>query len=275
MDFASASGKVFEVSEVKVEDSGQFSEKSLEKFDKIFGDDKIDKARIEYEEPYELNSEVVKNKFDKLFMDEELDMQTESEKLTDGSEKKELTEEEKLEKIQEFIDGKIGFEEVKEIIAEYYAKCVNSNRPWSWGEDVPGGDWLTGGQRKEICEYAREKGMVPTVPVYQRDGKRIADFSQFRVFQCILDRGDWNKSDLEQFAKCNEMLKKAIEENPELAKKFTEQQLKEIMDGKTPSGYTWHHSEKDGTMELVPYGVHNSTYHCGGRSEGYWADAPR
>ncbi len=193
----------------------------------------------------------------------------------DSPEKKELTEEEKQQKIQDFLDGKIDFEEVKEIFAEYYADAVNSNHPWSWGDTIPGGDELTGGQRKAIREYAREKGMVPTVPTYEKDGKTYADFSEHQVFECVLNKEDWPKTDKEQFDKCNEMLKKAIEENPELAKQFTKEQLEQINRGETPSGYTWHHSEKDGVMQLVPYGVHNSTNHHGGRSEGNWADAPR
>ena len=239
------------------------------------------------------------NKFDRLFAGDDLNKESDGaeqaggssalsesdstggdspESASDGNdspEKKELTEEEKQQKIQDFLDGKIDFEEVKEIFAEYYADAVNSNHPWSWGDTIPGGDELTGGQRKAIREYAREKGMVPTVPTYEKDGKTYADFSEYQVFECVLNKEDWPKTDKEQFDKCNEMLKKAIEENPELAKQFTKEQLEQINRGETPSGYTWHHSEKDGVMQLVPYGVHNSTNHHGGRSEGNWADAPR
>lgn len=239
------------------------------------------------------------NKFDRLFAGDDLNKESDGaeqaggssalsesdstggdspESASDGNdspEKKELTEEEKQQKIQDFLDGKIDFEEVKEIFAEYYADAVNSNHPWSWGDTIPGGDELTGGQRKAIREYAREKGMVPTVPTYEKDGKTYADFSEHQVFECVLNKEDWPKTDKEQFDKCNEMLKKAIEENPELAKQFTKEQLEQINRGETPSGYTWHHSEKDGVMQLVPYGVHNSTNHHGGRSEGNWADAPR
>ncbi len=239
------------------------------------------------------------NKFDRLFAGDNLNKESDGaeqaggpsalsesdspdgdspESASDGNdspEKKELTEEEKQQKIQDFLDGKIDFEEVKEIFAEYYADAVNSDHPWSWGDTIPGGDELTGGQRKAIREYAREKGMVPTAPTYEKDGKTYADFSEYQVFECVLNKEDWPKTDKEQFDKCNEMLKKAIEENPELAKQFTKEQLEQINRGETPSGYTWHHSEKDGVMQLVPYGVHNSTNHHGGRSEGNWADAPR
>ena len=36
-------------------------------------------------------------------------------------------------------------------------------------------------------------------------------------------------------------------------------------------GYTWHHSEIDGQMELVPTGIHNVYNHNGGRTKNHWA----
>lgn len=40
-------------------------------------------------------------------------------------------------------------------------------------------------------------------------------------------------------------------------------------------GYTWHHTETPGKMQLVPTGIHNITTHNGGRTAGMWADSPR
>ena len=180
-----------------------------------------------------------------------------------------------MQQIQDFLDGKKDFDEVKEIFAEYYAKAVNANKPWTWNETIPGGDNLSAGQKKRIKECAQELGLIPKVPIIEKDGKKYADFSEFTVFQCILDKEDWMKTDFEQFSKCNEQLKEAILNDPELAKQFTPEQINQIMNGETPTGYTWHHSEVDGKMQLVPFGIHNSTNHCGGRSEGHWADAPR
>ena len=42
----------------------------------------------------------------------------------------------------------------------------------------------------------------------------------------------------EQFAECNNQLKEAVEKDPELAKKFTPEQLEQIRNGDTPDGYT-------------------------------------
>lgn len=172
-------------------------------------------------------------------------------------------------------DLETEFEENIEVFAKEYADVVNSNRPWSWNEDIVGGEELTSGQRRAIREYAREHGLVPEVPTYEKDGKTYADFSNFSVFECSLEKENWGKTDKEQFDLCNQKLKNEVTDAPEMGKLFSEDQLEQINEGTTPSGYTWHHSEKDGIMQLVPYGVHNSTNHCGGRSEGNWADSPR
>ncbi len=273
MDFSHSWNDTPEVSEKKGDAEPEFSQASLDRFDQLWDEDTPDVSDAIHEDIPERSADDITG-YDALFDGEET-MPEDGADNPDDTEKKELTEEEKQQRIQDFLDGKVGFDEVKEIFAEYYANAVNTNRPWSWEEHVPGGDQLTGSQRKAICECAREKGMVPTVPTRDVDGKRYADFSQFSVFDCVLDKKDWDKTDSEQFARCNEMLKKAIAENPELAKSFTQEQLAQIERGETPEGYTWHHSEKDGTMQLVPYGVHNSTWHHGGRSEGNWANGSR
>nr|WP_211165528.1 HNH endonuclease [Pseudoalteromonas arctica] len=45
--------------------------------------------------------------------------------------------------------------------------------------------------------------------------------------------------------------------------------------GGRPAGFTWHHSEISGRMELVPFGAHNIINHQGGRSVGHWAYGKR
>lgn len=252
MDFSGLGNEISEISEIKTESNREFSRESLDKFDELFRDD-IEDVDEEDECPENvLSKDIADRRFDTLFDDEE-----------------------KEQKIQDFVDEKIDFDEVKEIYAGYYAEAVNDNKPWSWGEDIPGGDELTGNQRKAVCECAREKGMVSEVPTREENGKRYADFSEYKVFECVLDKEDWTKKDSEQFDKCNKMLKNVVGEDSEPAEQFTTEQLEQINRGEIPSGYTWHHSEVDGTMQLVPYGVHNSTFHHGGRSEGNWADAPR
>ena len=73
-------------------------------------------------------------------------------------------------------------------------------------------------------------------------------------------------SDREQFSECNNQLKQAIEKNPELASKFTPEQLEQIQNGETPDGFTWHHNEEKGKMQLVDSDIHAQTGHTGGKS---------
>lgn len=50
---------------------------------------------------------------------------------------------------------------------------------------------------------------------------------------------------------CNAALKEAIANDPELRSKFTPEQIKDIEEGRTPTGYVWHHNEEPGKMQLV------------------------
>lgn len=79
----------------------------------------------------------------------------------------------------------------------------------------------------------------------------FADFSEQALYRVYLPKEYWLESDYIQFKYLNEQIKGEVE------------------------GYTWHHTEDPGWMELVPYGIHNMVPHNGGRSSGMWADAPR
>jgi hypothetical protein len=72
-------------------------------------------------------------------------------------------------------------------------------------------------------------------------------------------------SDKEQFDECNRQLKEKVENDPEFAKQFTPEQLEQIKNGDTPDGYTWHHNEEKGKMQLVDSETHAKTGHTGGK----------
>lgn len=72
--------------------------------------------------------------------------------------------------------------------------------------------------------------------------------------------------DRTQFAECNKQLQERVANNPELRSLFTEDQLADIEDGYTPEGYTWHHNEEKGEMQLVDSDIHSQTRHTGGRN---------
>ncbi|WP_081870105.1 T7SS effector LXG polymorphic toxin [Metabacillus indicus] len=158
-------------------------------------------------------------------------------------------------KIDEFIEGTIPFDNVVDDFARLYSEKIQTNKTWSWNKSFHGGEHLTARQKKLIKEKAIADGLIPNVNIIKADGMRYgyADFKNagLVVETKILPEKLWLKSDDEQF----EWLDNAI--------------------GGRPEGMTWHHTEVPGTMELVPFGIHNITIHNGGRSTGLWADAPR
>ncbi|WP_341302435.1 HNH endonuclease [Lysinibacillus sp. FSL H8-0500] len=86
------------------------------------------------------------------------------------------------------------------------------------------------------------------------------------AFDAQLPEGLYESTDNEQFSECNRQLKEAVQNDPELATKFTDEQLEQIMDGETPDGYTWHHDAEKGKMQLVDTKTHAQTGHTGGKS---------
>lgn len=72
-------------------------------------------------------------------------------------------------------------------------------------------------------------------------------------------------SDKEQFNESNKQLKEWVKDNPGEAKeKFTKEQLEDIDKERTPEGYSWHHNEEPGKMQLVDSETHAKTGHTGG-----------
>ncbi|MBC1436448.1 HNH endonuclease [Listeria rocourtiae] len=161
----------------------------------------------------------------------------------------------KLKNIDGFIDGSKKFDDVLEDYAKIYKETVESNKPWSWDDTIPGGDSLSASQRRKIKEMAVGKGHIPEIIVHKASGMRygFADFAGAGVVKETLELPEslWKLSDKEQF-------------------KWLDEQL-----GGASKGMTWHHTEVPGKMELVPFGIHNITPHNGGRTAGMWADAPR
>ena len=73
-------------------------------------------------------------------------------------------------------------------------------------------------------------------------------------------------SDREQFAECNRQLKEKCENDPRFKSQFNSIQLEDINSGRTPCGYTWHHNEEKGKMQLVDFITHWNTRHTGGKA---------
>lgn len=155
--------------------------------------------------------------------------------------------------IDKFINGELDFEFALEDYAKIYAELVSTNKPWSWNDSIPFGENLTQKQKSLIKQEAIDKCLIPTVPIKEINGYKFLDFESAGLTKEViyLPEDKWKSSDSEQFEWLNAQIGGKVE------------------------GYTWHHSEIPGKMELVPFGIHNIYNHNGGRSSGMWADAAR
>ncbi|WP_257133293.1 HNH endonuclease [Bacillus wiedmannii] len=108
-------------------------------------------------------------------------------------------------------------------------------------------------------ELAGDKHPVTGVP-YDADG--------FPIFkskgEVILKEADFKKSRPTHFRKCSKALYEQIIKDPDLASKFTKEEIQMFKQGETPKHYTWHHHQDTGRMQLVDYQIHHDTGHTGG-----------
>ena len=72
-------------------------------------------------------------------------------------------------------------------------------------------------------------------------------------------------TDYQQSQYSNEQLLDAVEGDPSLKKQFNETQLQQIGEAETPDGFTWHHHQETGRMQLVDTITHLRTGHTGGK----------
>ena len=136
--------------------------------------------------------------------------------------------------------------------AERYAQLIRSNKPWSWKKDFPNGENLTAGEKAAIKKEAIAQGLIKDVQF--KDGTKFPDFESAGLINKVdkLPENLWKSGDAAQF--------KWLDSN---------------IPGGRPEGFTWHHSEIPGRMELVPFGQHNIINHQGGRAPGLWAAGSR
>ena len=92
------------------------------------------------------------------------------------------------------------------------------------------------------------------------------DFSEHCPFEAQLSEDRYKASDYQHFKDCNEQLTRAYENGSLDPEQFTDRQLEQIRNGDKPEGYTWHHHEERGRMQLVDSEIHRQTPHVGGRN---------
>ena len=129
---------------------------------------------------------------------------------------------------------------------------------------------------KTDCEYMEGKENERGIP-YERKTVEINGITiegVFPVFDSTFDvqlpEDLLQNSNLKQFKECNHQLYEAIEKDPELKAKFTDEQIEDIENMDTPTGYVWHHNEEVGKMQLVKVEDHDRTQggaaHTGGKA---------
>ncbi|MFE8698411.1 HNH endonuclease [Cytobacillus sp. FJAT-53684] len=86
-------------------------------------------------------------------------------------------------------------------------------------------------------------------------------------YEVQLDESLYLQSSHVHFSYANAELYEAIQEDPNLADDLglNEQDIKALANGDNPEGFTWHHHEEPGTLQLVDEEVHANTGHDGGR----------
>lgn len=86
-------------------------------------------------------------------------------------------------------------------------------------------------------------------------------------FSVVIAEELYLESDDVHFNLANDTLYQAIQEDPNLANELelSNTDIQALANGNTPEGYTWHHNEEPGVLQLVDEEIHEQTGHTGGR----------
>lgn len=89
-------------------------------------------------------------------------------------------------------------------------------------------------------------------------------------FDAKIPKELFEESNFKQFKEANKQLLDSIDSHPSLRELFSAEQIEQIQDGiitgMAPDGFTWHHNEEAGVLQLVDQEIHAITGHTGGRS---------
>jgi hypothetical protein len=104
--------------------------------------------------------------------------------------------------------------------------------------------------------------------VKDQDGEKVSGvFPKFEsCCDVTLSTENFGDSDSKQFRICNEKLCDEFESGKLDCSKFSDRQLDQIKNGDKPEGFTWHHHQEAGVMQLIDTEIHEKTGHTGGKS---------
>lgn len=158
---------------------------------------------------------------------------------------------------------------------------------------VKNGEWTD--ERGQSIWKPEDQGIKKTLEKYGADGIEyldgIPDFDRFSAFDYDLSAEEFTDRNAHQFQSCNEALSdyyydlaesyscsefdNSIDNNEYRqallnAFKCDESELEDVQISleqcETPYGFTWHHTEVPGRMQLIPSDIHDSARHRGGQS---------
>lgn len=96
------------------------------------------------------------------------------------------------------------------------------------------------------------------------------DSKGFPVFEKIvtvnIPKKYWKKDRDVHFYQANKILYERLRKSATLKRKFNRRQISELKERQTPSGFTWHHHQERGRLDLVETKIHSKVPHKGGFS---------
>ncbi len=132
--------------------------------------------------------------------------------------------------------------------------------------------YLSHTPKKPINYHLRGKKHPKTGVAFSKDGyplfKAIATCNmRLSAFQIQFDKFSTDaKIRTKHFKICSKQLYKKTRTDKKLRSKFTSKQLRQLRNGQTPDGYTWHHEPQKNILTLVERDIHSQTAHSGGFS---------
>lgn len=169
---------------------------------------------------------------------------------------KDLEQDEDLDVSKEDIDYSISHAGLLDYIEKHGSPSNPEGSPLEQYENV---NIDTRSSRSPTVEYGMDKVSVDGI-------KLTGSFPEFHSNHDVQLPNDLRFSSVYNQEKfCNTSLKDAVNENPDkYSEIFNAKQLEQIQNGKTPEGFTWHHHQQVGRMQLVDKEEHDANRHLGG-----------
>lgn len=261
MEFFSDFREKTDVIDAEKENNAMISHEAQGKFERIMGDENLSKTCTSHEETRKSNLfGNALEKFDAMFI-KDLETVFQKDTIDDTSPQYEENETREL-----FADEKQLLKDTQGWSDEKIEQHCRIDRDGMF-------------HYKCRTEKENDSGVEYTAKVIELNGVKFEvttpDFKF--IYETELSKENYENSNAKQFRECNANLKEAIQISPNLKAKFTSEQISDIENHDTPRGYTWHHNEEPGKMQLVKTEDHDQCIggapHTGGNA--LWGNKAR